>query len=571
MSPARQLYVASGDPFADLAAAIETLTPEQLVAFARTLNPGELDVLEQVLGDTFGASWRTDPAAMAAFLDPTYRRPPYVRLLARKFREGIEGVSTRQVWNLPARYGKSLLGSQWGPTWALDRSEGRARCILISYGQELADENADGVREKLRAFSGVLRCQLRRDRQQLKRFVTEAGGGLLAAGANSTIVGFGVNREGVLVIDDPFKNWQAAHSEAQRLKVWNEFRGSWRNRLDDEQAFILVIHHRVHEDDLTAKLIEASADEDDEYGDRWDVTVLPSIAQVGDVLGRAPGEPLDPERFSEAAVRNRMASMGSYLASALELQEPTPEEGTDIKRAWFRLESQLPTSPDESLTSWDLKLKDREAGDFVVGQAWWRVGSGAWIVDQLRGQFDHPTTANAMALLAVRHPEITRHVVEAAGSYDEVVPELRKAKPDYEVTDEMAGRLGMNDSERAAVQELRRRGMSGLIPHPPKMDKRVRARTYIAPTAEAGDVHMHEDADFVPLLLDELAAFPNGLHDDQVDAMSQALQRFGKGVASVSKPQGTMPSTRPSQRGQSRTSRIGRVRRGPPIPPSAMT
>jgi predicted phage terminase large subunit-like protein len=547
--PARQ-FARTGDSIADLTAYIETLGPDDqadLVAFTRTLSPEHVAVVESIMADKLGTTWRADPAAMAAFLDPTYRRPPYVRLLARKFREGVDGTSPRQVWNLPARYGKSL-GAIWGVTWALDRSEGTARSIVVSYGQELADEIADGIRERLRAHSDVLRAQLRPDRQAVHRYVTTQGGGVHSAGLDSAITGFGVNRGGVLLVDDPFKNWQAAHSEAQRNLVWNTFRGTLRNRLDDEQAFILVIHHRVHEDDLTARLVAQQAIEDDEFGDQWDVTVLPALAVVGDPLGREVGEPLDPDRFPYAAVRSRAAGLGSYLSSALEQQDPTPEEGTDILRAWFRLESTRPTAPDDTLTSWDLKLKDKEMGDFVVGQCWWRVAGGYWLVDQIRGQFDHATTANAIALMAVRHPDVIRHVVEAAGAYDEVMPMLRQADPDYTVTEAMASRLGMNEQERADVEALRRRGMSGLVAHPVKGDKRVRARTHIVPNAEAGDIHLPAEAAWLPVLLDELAAFPNGVHDDQVDAMSQALQRLDRSLAAVSRPTGVMPSLRPSGR-----------------------
>lgn len=562
MSPLRLIEGEGLDPLDRLAAAVERSTPAALRAFARTLNADDLAVLEHVMALKLGASWRTDPASMAAFLDDTFRRPAYVRLLARKFREGIEGTSPRQIWNLPARYGKSTI-LQWGVTWALDRSEGRARNILVSYGQELADENADAIRARLREHADVLRCQLRRDRQALKRFKTDNGGGLLAAGLDATITGFGVTKGGVLAVDDPFKNWQSAHSEAQRDHVFNQYIGTLRNRLDDEDAFILIIHHRVHEDDLTARLRKRMATSDDEYGDRWDQTVLPALAVKGDVLGRDVGEPLDPERFPYASVRRRAAGMSSYLASALEQQDPTPEEGTDIKRAWFRIESTLPTAPDDSCTSWDLKLKDKEAGDYVVGQAWWRVAGGYWLMDQVRGGFDHATTANAIALLAVRRPEITRHVIEAAGSYDDVVPLLRNPHPDYVIDDEMATRLGMNEAERAAVQALRRRGMSGIVLRAPKGDKRVRARAQITPKAEAGDVHVREDAAYLDPLLDELAAFPNGTNDDQVDAMSQALHELDGMPAVVTKPTGTMPSTRPSQRGRGSGGAAGRSGVGP--------
>lgn len=555
--PARQ-YRRSADPLGDLAAFVESVTPDELTAFARTLTPEHLAVLEQVMADKLGATWRSDPASMASFLDPTYRTPRYVRLLSAKFREGIEGTSPRQIWNLPARYGKSW-GVQSGVTWALDRSEGRARFILVSYGQELADELADGVRERLRTFSGVLRAQLRPDRQALHRYVTSTGGGVHSAGLDSAITGFGVNKGGALIVDDPFKNWQAAHSEATRNLVWNTFRATLRNRLDDESAFILVVHHRVHEDDLTARLL-AQQQIDDEYGDAWDVTVLPALAVAGDALGREVGEPLDPDRFPYAAVRRRAAGLGSYLASALEQQNPTPEEGSDILRSWFRLEATLPTAPDDGLTSWDLKLKDREAGDFVVGQCWWRVAGGYWLVDQIRGGFDHATTANAIALLAVRHPEITRHVVEAAGAADEVMPMLRKPHPDYTIDDVMASRLGMNAVERELVTELRQRGMSGLQPHPPQLDKRVRARTYIVPNAEAGDVHLPADAAWLAAYLDEMAAFPNGVHDDQVDATSQALQRLDRTPAAVSAPRGSMPTVRPTSRSSAPSALRGRRR-----------
>lgn len=547
------------DPFDDVCQLVASMTPDEVEAFAARLDPDDLSILEGAIERVAAAGWRSHPAAMAQFLDPTFRRPPYVDLLSGKFRDAADGISRRQIWNLPGRYGKSTL-IQWGATWLYDRTEGKARLILVSYGQALANELADGIRERLRAHASLLRADLRRDRQAINRFVTDAGGGLLAAGINASITGFGANALGGIVIDDPFKNWQDAHSETKREHVWNQYRGTIRNRLDEEDGFIIVVHHRVHEDDLTAKLLAEQGK--DEYGDEWDLVSLPAIAVEGDLLGRAPGEPLDPEVRPIADVRKRAAGLGSYLASALEQQDPTPEEGTDIKRAWFRIEDALPPAFDDACTSWDLKLKDKESGDYVVGQAWWRVAGGYWLVEQVRGQFDHATTANAIALLAVRRPEIRTHIIEAAGSSDSVVPELRRKRPDYEVSDEMATRLGMTEIERAEVQALRRRGMSGLVPKTVSGEgsKRVRARTYVVPNAEAGDVYLQGAAPYVPALLDELAAFPNGSHDDQVDAMSQAIARLSTGQASAAVPTGTVPKASPS----ARRSNV-RIARGPAV------
>lgn len=545
--PARDLWLPPpvDDPFVDLEQLVLALPPAELEAFAARLDPDDLSLLEAAIQRVTASGWRAHPAAMAQFLDPTYRRPPYVDLLSTKFREAADGVSTRQIWNLPGRYGKSTL-IQWGATWLYDRTEGRARLILVSYGQALANELADGVRERLRQHASVLRTQLRRDRQAINRFVTDHDGGLLAAGINASITGFGANALGGIVIDDPFKNWQEAHSASRREHVWNQYRGTIRNRLDEEAGFIIVVHHRVHEEDLTAKLLAEQGK--DEFGDEWDLVSLPALAVENDPLGREPGEPLDPERPVED-VKRRAAGLGSYLAAALEQQNPSPEEGNEILRAWFRIDGddQRPTAPDDACTSWDLKMKDKESGDYVVGQAWWRVAGGYWLMDQIRGQYDHATTANAIALLSVRRPEIKTHVVEYAASAPEVIAELRKKRPRYEVSDEMASRLGMNELERAAVQAVRRRGMSGLVPKKVvEGSKSVRARTYIAPNAEAGDVHLLESSPFLSKLLDELAAFPNGSHDDQVDAMSQALQRLSTGQGSATVPTGSVPRATPA-------------------------
>lgn len=534
--PALDTAAAEAAKLDRLAAAFIAMGPAERQRFVATLGADRVRTLEQAMGRAQQLGWRADPASMAHHLDPSFTVHPYVRLLSAKFRDAVEGRSRRQIWNLQARLGKSLLASQWGPLWALDLNP-EARFILWSFGKSLAVENAVGIRDRAQLYAAELHVSLRQDRRRMDRFVTTEGGGVLAAGVRSLVRGFGAGHGGGIICDDPFKDWQEAHSEARRDFVWNQYRGTLLDRLDDESAFIIHVHHRVHEDDMTGRLLADA----DIGGVQWEHVVLPALAVDHDVLGRQPGEPLVPERFSVGFLTEQARAMGSYLASALLQQNPTPEEGTELLRAWFRLYEQPPAAPDQALTSWDLKLKDKEAGDFVVGQAWWRTGPDYWLRDQLRGQWDHATTGNAIALLAVRHPECRAHVIEAAGSADSVVPELRKPQADYVVTAEMAGRLGMNETERLAVQVLRRRGLSGLVAEPVTDGKKqVRARLFIAPAAEAGNVHLPAYAEWVPHLLDEIASFPNGNHDDQVDAMSQAMKRMGTGVATVSAAKGRL-------------------------------
>lgn len=529
--PARALPPRRADAMEELAELVLAMAPAELEAFALQLHREDRQLLERVLAGRAAMGWRADPARMAAHLDPKYQVRRLDAYLATKWRQLTDGTSPRQIWNLPGRVGKTRTVGN-GLVHLLD-ARPDSNSIYVTYGQMLADELAAYVRDTLRDHRGELRATLRRDRQARKRFVTDAGGGLVAAGLAAVTRGFGVNNGGVLVVDDPFKNWAEAHSSARRDWVYQQYLGTLRDRLDDESCGILHTHHRVHQDDVTGRLKAAM---EDATGEEWELVVVPALAEDYDPLGREPGEPLEP--FDAEGWAGRARAVGSYLAAALFQQDPSAQEGTELKRAWFHLveRGEAPQAWDQGLTSWDLKLKNKEAGDYVVGQVWVRTGADFWMLDQIRGQFDHATTANAIALLAVRWPQITAHVVEAAGSHDEVLPQLRKPRPDYVVTPEMAGRLGMTEAEAAAVQALRRRGMAGLIPHPvTEGAKPVRVRTFTAPTAEAGNVHLVV-AHWTPEYLDESAAFPDGANDDQVDATSQALQRLGVGTASITPP-----------------------------------
>jgi predicted phage terminase large subunit-like protein len=77
------------------------------------------------------------------------------------------------------------------------------------------------------------------------------------------------------------------------------------------------------------------------------------------------------------------------------------------------------------------------------------------------------------------------------------------------------------DIGRAVAQDLRRSGEASVVLRPARYDKEAR---FLAQSArfESGQVHVPE-APWLATWLNELLAFPNGRHDDQVDSTSQAL------------------------------------------------
>lgn len=554
--PARQLRPAPlADPLDDLRQLVAGMSPPEVEAFASTLDGPDLAMLEQVVADVTGLTWREHPAAMAEHLGGVpgvakYERWPYVDLLSRRFADGIHGLDPRQLWNIPSQYGKTTTLVTVGVPWALD-FDPTLRIMYVTAEATKAWEEGGKARDFAEAHADVLRFRLRRDRRARGMWRTTEGGGLYCVGIRGQIVGWPID---VLIVDDPLKGWQEAHSESARTFVWNVYRSQGRMRMQKSTDPIFLVHTRWHEDDPTGR---ALAEPVDPAGlERWHLTRLPAIAEAADPrslrpelrdpdpLGREPGEPLEPRRFPLAEVQARAHVLGSYLAAGLEQQRPAPEEGNDVKRAWWRLEDPLPPAYDEAMTSWDTKLKDSESGDYVVGQVWGRTGSDFWLLDEIRGQWSQAITHVAVALLAVRYPFVSLHLLEGAGFAPEVRQLASEANDDYVLDPELAGQLGMTEPEAIAVETMIRRGIPGVMTKRPEGDKRVRMRA-VSPIIEARNVHLAPDAPWVPGYLDELSAFPNGGHDDRVDATSQALARLSHGTASVGVPQ-------PGQGAQSR-------------------
>lgn len=573
MSPL-QLPSKVDDPVADLGnvlAALGEQDPAELTALLGRVPPTLVDVVERAIAQVSDAGWRATPATMAAHFDPSYQRWAYVDYLARKAVLAFRGVEPHQVWNMPSQYGKTT-GLMWAVVWALDQNP-KLRIMYVSYDADRAVDVGGTARDVIEEHSADLAYGLRSDRRARGMWRTTEGGGLYCVGVNGAITGFPAD---ALLLDDLLKGWQAAHSEAQRKHVMNVYRSQVRMRVQSSTNPIIVAGTRWHEEDPSGQLVRDS--EADPAADQFVVTRLPAVAEAADPknadpllrqpdpLGRAVGDVLEPARFDAREVLARATTLGSYLAAAMEQQRPAPEEGGEILRSWWRWADAPPPRFDDALTSWDMKLKDKETGDFVVGGAWGRTGSSFWCLDVMRGQWNQATTTVAIALMQVRHPYIKKHVIENTGNGPEVMAELRRPKRGYQVSDIVRSLLGITDAELVDVERVLQRGMTGLLPENVKGSKTVRMRAQ-SPLVEAGNVILLERP-WSAALVNEFASFPTGAHDDQVDMTSQALKRLQTGSARARAARGTTTAPKPSQRAAkvaAPRARIGRVpaRRSP--------
>jgi hypothetical protein len=271
-----------------------------------TQNPIEIEGVRIAVQEP----WRLEPHRLAEYAsEGRWKAWPYLRLVSQKIARAIGRGGGRILISMPPRHGKSSLASFWTPIWFLNNFPAE-RVIMTSHGDLLASDWGRKVRNEFES-NELLTTRLSQDSTAANRWNTPEGGGMLSSGVGGGITGFGAN---LALIDDPHPTWESAMSVTERTKVVDWFKGTLYDRLEP-RGTIIVLAHRWHEDDLPGYLIE-------EHSDQWDVVKFPALAESGDVLGRAEGEALCPERYSSDALNQIKLASGALVWSAKFQQNP---------------------------------------------------------------------------------------------------------------------------------------------------------------------------------------------------------------------------------------------------------
>lgn len=437
------------------------------------------------------------PGDLATHLNTRTIQTPALELIDDELLRCWDTPDARLAISMPPQEGKSERCSRTFPLWVL-LAKPETRIAIASYSDTAARRFSRRVRDDIRTHTN-LGLRVRQDlANQSEWQLQNHAGGVYAVGMGGSLTGRPVD---LLIIDDPVKDRAEADSLAYRERAWDWWTEVGSTRLAPG-APVVVIQTRWHQDDLTGRLLTA----DD--GHLWRVINLPAQAEDDDQLGRAPGEYLISSRGrTEAQWEAIKIRSGSRTWNALYQGRPAPSEGGILQRSWWR---QYPVAPwimnedstrtlpnaTQILTSWDMAFKANSNSDFVVGQVWARRGGEALLLDQIRARLTFTETISAVRTLAARWPQANLHLVEDAANGTAIIDTLRRSLP-------------------------------GIVPVTPHESKEARASA-ISPWVEAGNVILPSPmlAPWVGDLIEEAAAFPNGTHDDQVDAMSQALTRL---------------------------------------------
>ena len=448
---------------------------------------------------------RRDLPAWARHVVKTFGQTPapHHQLLLRELQDAIQGRTPRLMINLPPGSAKSTYGSVIAPAWALAQRPG-LDMIGASNTGTMAEMFSRRVMQVVRDHEGKLGYGL--TRESAEQWETTTRGQYRAAGVGAAIAG---NRADLVIIDDPTRSRADAESETVRESQWNWFTGDLRTRLKPE-ATIIVIMTRWHQDDLGGRLL-------DRQPGLWRVISIPAQADdESDAMGRRIGEWLwdgDPKYpYGEELRRlhHEYETAGAMRDwASLYQQHPRPLEGSLFKIANIPVLETAPSLRGASFgRGWDLaataQIGTRDP-DWTVGVKIARLPTGGYVVLDVFRDRGGPD-------------EVDNWVVNLATQDRMDTPACRISIP------QDPGQAG-----KAQVLAFTRLLAGHSVESSVETgDKATRAAPVIS-QVNAGNVSIVR-APWNARFLDELAAFPSGSKDDQVDALSRAFSIVGLGA-----------------------------------------
>lgn len=398
------------------------------------------------------------------------------------------GRINRLIINVPPRSGKTELAVKAFIAWTMGLDPD-SEFIHASYSKRLATANAYDIRAMMthEAYQAIFPwVQLQEDSKAKDEFRTTDGGIVYATGADGTITGYGASKMreafgGAIVIDDPHKAGEAT-SPVMRQSVIDWYQNTIQSRINKPDAPIIVIMQRLHEEDLSGWLLNGGS------GEHWHHLNIPAKDEAGASFWPAqfPAEMLD-----------RLETSSPYVFAGQYMQNPAPLGGGIFKDEWWRF---LDVPP---LVRWraiyaDTAQKTKEQNDYSVFQCWGMTIDGQIVLlDMVRGKWEAPELETMARAFWQKH-----HAVQNQGP-------LRA----FKIEDKVSG--------TGLIQKLKREGIP-IVPIQRNVDKITRAMD-AAPYVQSGNVILLRN--LTPLLdfLSEASVFPNGAHDDMIDAAMSAI------------------------------------------------
>ena len=425
---------------------------------------------------------------------PIFISGKHHQIMADAFERVASGDLKRLIINMPPRHTKSEFASFLLPSWFLGKFPEK-KIIQTAHTAELAVGFGRKVRNLVSSeqYSKVFDTKLSSDSKAAGRWNTDKGGDYFAIGVGGAVTGKGAD---LLIIDDPHSEQEAKQGNPAIFdNVYEWYTSGPRQRLQPGGAIIIVMT-RWSKRDLTGQILKSS----DKTGvDDWEIIEFPAILPSG--------TPLWPGFWSKTELEALKAELPVSKWEAQYQQNPTSEEGAIIKRdQWQIWPHEDPPDCSYVIQSWDTAFEKSNRSDFSACTTW--------------GIFSHPD----------KHGNLKQNIILLNAFKERMeFPELKKAaldmwiewKPDTLIVEKKAAGAPL-------IYEMRKMGIPLSEYTPGKGNDKIARVNSISDLFASGIVWCPEKR-WADEVMEEMASFPNGDHDDLVDSSSQALIRFRQG------------------------------------------
>lgn len=420
--------------------------------------------------------------------------------LEQRREEEVDGL--RLMVLMPPGTAKSTYISKLFPPWFLSQVNRmpvkQLGILACSHEAGLATNFGRAARNLVDGNERWLGYSLKKDSRAAEQWETSAGGYYQAAGVGAGIAG---RRMHLGLIDDFCGDQVNAMSKLFNDRVWDWYQNDFVVRLQPFAARVIIANHR-NEDDLVGRLLQKEPT-------KWRVVRFRLLIEneeqaEQDPLGRRVGDYIWPEYFTRQQVTERMANP---YASGIEQQEPSP-----LKGAFFDVQHFTTYKPDELPPISELRFycasdhavstKQTADNTAMIPAAFGR--GKLWILPNVVwDRIDSKTCIKKMLELS-RGPN----------------------KPLFWWAEK--GHITMSLLPLLRDQMMDERTFVNIVEFTPTKDKMTRAQT-IQGMMSMDMVRWPDGASWYARAKKEMLNFPNGKHDDFVDAMAW----LGMGVHSM--------------------------------------
>lgn len=421
---------------------------------------------------------------------PTHRRLAITDITTVKGEQGKcieienpDGIYLAGKQLIPTHNSKSSMVTLAYPLWLIFQNP-HLNILIVSNEASLAETFGIKLREYIKKYGAYFGVHLSESKHSSTHLMFEDKKGLAGSiklvGANGSITGRDAD---YIIIDDPYKGFEDITPTLLQKRIdW--FDTIIEQRIESHTKLV-ILHTRWHSNDLQG-YFKKNRSED------YHFISFPAIKENG--------EQLWPEKYTIEKLEKKRENIGERLFQSIFQQKPIDDSSNffDLNKFhWCAPPNEL--TPIQMCRGWDVASSDPGKNDFTAGVPIYLLNDNKSILitDFVHGQFGKDTSQeikNQIILDGHDNISIIETGVAAAGAllYDNWEQQL----PGYFL-------------ERAIP-----------VPNNSKADRATPLKDHIY------DGHVYVDIQDNKLrktFQDEFRAFPNGEHDDIVDATAHAF------------------------------------------------